>query len=337
MRKAMAEAEVGDEQRREDPTVLRLEEIAAARVGQESSVFLPSASMGNEIAYKVHTRPGDEIILDRWAHPANFEGGGPAALCGASIRPLDTPRGIFTPEQVEQAIRPDDPHFSRTRLVSVEQTTNVGGGTVWKLEEMQAVLAVARKHLLRAHLDGARLFNAQAASGIPADRFGTMFDSVTVCFTKGLGAPVGAIVAGTEDFCREARRLKHLFGGAMRQAGFLAAACLYALEHNVERMVEDHENARELARGLKEIEGIRLDPDDVQSNMVYLRVDGLGLSPAEFSERLLQHGVRINPYPVGRLRAVTHLDVSKDGIKKTIEAARSVAAEALGATAKSTK
>lgn len=335
MRRAMCEAEVGDEQRREDPTVRRLEEMAAERVGQEASVFLPSASMANEIAYKVHTRPGDEIIIDRWAHPANFEGGGPAALCGATLHHLDTPRGIFTPEQVERAIRPDDPHYSRTRLISIEQTTNVGGGSVWELARMQAVVEVARRHLLRAHLDGARLFNAAVASGLPASRYGGMFDSVTICFSKGLGAPVGAVVAGTEDFCREARRMKHLFGGAMRQAGILAAACIYGLEHHVDRLKEDHENAAELARGLHEIPGLKLDPEDVQTNMVYLRTDGLGLKPGEFVERLLAHGVRMNAYPYQRVRAVTHLDVGRDGIRKAIEAAREVAAEALGATAKS--
>ncbi len=328
MRRTMAEAEVGDEQKGEDPTVRRLEEMAGKLLGQELAVFVPSATMANEIAYKVHTRPGDEVILDRWAHPANFEGGGPAVLSGASLRGLDARRGMFTREQVEQAIRPDDPHYPRTRLVSVEQTTNVGGGSVWSLAAMESVVRCAREHGLRLHLDGARLMNAQVASGVSAARMGGMFDSVTLCFSKGLGAPVGAVVAGSREFCVEARRYKHLLGGAMRQAGILAAACLYALEHNVERLAEDHAHAAVLARGLAEIEGVTLDPPEVDTNMVFARVDGLGLTPAQFCAGLLERGVRMGAYAGGRVRAVTHLDVSRQGIERALEAAREVAREA---------
>ena len=325
MRKAMAEAEVGDEQRREDPTVNRLEERIAALVGQPAAVFVPSASMANEIAFKVHVRPGEEIVLDRWSHPATFEGGGPAALSGASLFLLDTPRGIYTAADVERAIRPDDPHFARTRLVSIEQTTNMGGGTVWPLEQMRKVVECARSHGLLAHLDGARLFNAQAASGVSAATYGAMFDSVTICFSKGLGAPVGAVVCGSQEFAYHARRFKHLFGGAMRQAGFLAAACLYGLEHNVERLADDHAHARRLADGLREIPGIVLDPADVPSNMVFLRVEGIGHSPSSFCAALLEHGVRMVSSGGGRVRAVTHLDVDARGIDRALAAVREVA------------
>jgi threonine aldolase len=193
---------------------------------------------------------------------------------------------------------------------------------------MQAAVACARKHRLKAHVDGARLFNAQAASGIPAATYGGMFDSVTICFSKGLGAPTGAVVAGSREFCADARRLKHVFGGALRQAGILAAACLYALEHNVSRLAEDHANARHLAEGLAGIPGIpgiRLDPPEVDSNMVFIRVDGLGLTPNEFCHALLRHGVRMGGYPGGRVRAVTHLDVDRAGIDRAVEAVRAVA------------
>jgi len=327
MRQAMAEAVVGDEQRREDPTVNRLEEMSAALLGQEAAVFLPSATMANAIAFKVHTRPGEEVILDHWAHPANFEGGGPAALAGASLRLVDGRCGIFTVDQVEVAVRPDDPHFPRTRMVSVEQTTNIGGGAVWKLEQVEAVVACARRHALRVHLDGARLMNAQVASGLPAARFGGLFDSVTLCFSKGLGAPVGAVTAGSKAYAMEARRLKHMLGGAMRQAGVIAAACVYALEHNVERLAEDHALGRVLGAGLAAIPGITLDPPEVETNMVFFRVDGLGTAPAEFVAAMLRRGVRVGSNTPGRIRAVTHLDVDRAAVERALEAAREVAAE----------
>ncbi|MBI5836959.1 MAG: aminotransferase class I/II-fold pyridoxal phosphate-dependent enzyme [Candidatus Eisenbacteria bacterium] len=331
MRRAMAEAVVGDEQRREDPTVTRLEEMIAPILGQEAAVFLPSATMANAIAFKVHIRPGEEVILETWAHPANFEGGGPAGLAGASLRLLPGRCGIFTAQQVEEAIRPDDPHFPRTRLVSVEQTTNIGGGAVWSLEQVKSVVEVARRHGLRAHLDGARLMNAQMAAGVPAARFGSLFDSVTLCFSKGLGAPVGAVTAGSRAYAAEARRLKHMLGGAMRQAGVLAAACLYALEHHVDRLAEDHANARLLGQGLAAIPGITLDPPEIQSNMVFFRVDGLGLTSREFVAELLKHGVRMGSNVPPRIRAVTHLDVDRAAVDRALEAARAVADAARGA------
>jgi len=329
MRRVMAAAEVGDEQRGEDPTVCRLEEVAAERVGQAASIFVPSATMANEIAYHAHTRPGDEILLDRWAHPANFEGGGPAVLSGATLHHLDGRRGIFTAEQVEAAIRPDDPHYPRTRMVSVEQTTNMGGGAVWSLDQVESVVGCARQHGLRAHLDGARLMNAQVASGVPAARFGALFDSVTLCFSKGLGAPVGAVTAGSRGYAAEARRLKHMLGGAMRQAGVLAAACAYGLEHHVERLAEDHANAKLLAAALAAVPGISLDPPEIQTNMVFFRVDGLRLPALEFCAELFARGVRMGSNVPGRIRAVTHLDVNREGIQRAIEVVRDVAAKNL--------
>ena len=261
MRAAIAAAEVGDEQRGLDPTTRRLQERVAQLVGHEAALFLPSGTMCNEIALRLHVRPGgDEVILDRTAHPVNYEAGGPAQVAGAMIRTVEGEGGIFTSEQLEAAIRATGNRYApRSRLVSVEQTTNIGGGRVWPVEAIRGVLETARAHDLRAHLDGARLMNAVVASGVPAHDYGAGFDTAWIDFTKGLGAPVGAVLAGSSDLIEEAWRWKQMLGGAFRQSGIVAAGCLYALEHHVERLAEDHENARVLAEGLAELSGVRLD------------------------------------------------------------------------------
>src|SRR5919198_4151388 len=252
MREAMAAAEVGDEQRRLDPTVNALQDRVAELLGHEAALFLPSGTMCNAIAFRLHIRPGgDEAILDRTAHPVHFEAGGPATLSGAMLSPLDGDGGIFTAQQVEAAIRPPgDRYLPRSRLVSVEQTTNVGGGRVWPLARIREVLEVARAHELRAHMDGARLMNAVIASGVPAAEYASGFDTAWIDFTKGLGAPIGAVLAGSRELIEEAWRYKQMMGGAMRQAGIVAAGALWALDHHVERLAQDHENARTLARGI---------------------------------------------------------------------------------------
>lgn len=324
MRRFMAEAPVGDEQRKEDPTVNRLQDMAAELLGKEAALYLPSATMANQISYKVHTRPGDEIIIHRDSHPLHFEGGGPALLSGASIFPLDGYRGIFDADQVKAAVRPDDPHHPKTRLVSVENTHNTGGGSIWPVDKLKAVYETAKSIGLMVHMDGARLMNASVASGIPTSEYTSYTDSVMICLSKGLGAPVGAVLAGSAEFIKEARRFKHVFGGAMRQAGIIAAGGVYALEHNVERLAEDHENAKVLAQGLAGITGIEL-VYEPETNIVFFDVAGLGMSSADFASRALEHGVRFGPRPGTQLRAVTHLDVSREGIIKAIEAARDAA------------
>lgn len=321
MRRFMAEAPVGDDQRGEDPSVNALQEEAARLLGKEAALFLPSATMANQIALKVHTQPGDEVICHERAHIRLYEGGGPAVLSGCLLCPLPGERGVFTAEQVRASMRPADPHFSRTRLVCVENTHNAAGGCVWEPEETAAVADAARSLGLALHLDGSRIMNASAASGIPAADLAAPFDTVTLCLSKGLGAPVGALLAGDTRTIQAARRWKHVFGGAMRQAGIVAAGGLYALRHNVERLREDHENAARLAEGLSSIPGVRLDPPP-QTNIVYFDVAGTGLSGAEAQERLLAAGVRSSGTGGTRLRFVTHLDIRRADIEKAIEAAR---------------
>lgn len=321
MRQFMCQAEVGNEQNREDPTVNTLVEMVCELLGKEDAVYLPSGTMCNQIAFRVHCSHGDEIIMDETAHPIHSEAGGVAALSGAMVRPVKGHRGIFTADQVETVLRdPFDNHSPRSRVVSIEQTTNFGGGAVWPLQTIREVCETAHRHGLATHMDGARLLNAVVASGVAAAEYAEGFDSVWIDLSKGLGAPVGAVLAGSVEFIRQAWRFKHQFGGAMRQAGIIAAAGVYALRHHVARLAEDHENARLLAQGLSEIDGIVVEP--VETNMVFFDVAGLGLTGAEYCAKLLQRGVRMVPVGAGRIRAVTHLDVDSDGIAFAVEAAR---------------
>jgi threonine aldolase len=319
MRRAIAEAEVGDEQSRRDPTVLALQERTAELLGHEAAVFLPSGTMCNAIAFRLHLRPGgDEVLLHHSAHPIIAEAGGPASISSAMIHALDGERGMFTAETLEAAIRPLDRYLPRSRLVSVEQTTNFGGGRVWPLEQMRSVLAVARAHGMRAHLDGARLFNAVVATGVPAREWASGFDTAWIDFTKGLGAPVGACLAGSSELIEEAWRYKQMWGGALRQSGIVAAAGLYALDHHVERLAEDHENAARLARGLADLDGVGLDPDGVETNIVFCDVpDG----PA-FAAAMQERGVRVGATGPRRVRMVTHLDVDAAAVDGAVAAAR---------------
>ncbi len=323
MRQAIAAAEVGDEQKREDPSVNRLQELVAELCGKEAALFLPTGTMCNMIAHHIHCRPGDEIILDASYHPVNFEGGGPAVHTRASLRTLETRTGVFTAEQVEAAIRPKDPHFPQTRLVCVENTTNILGGRIWSIDAVRSVADCARRHGLLLHLDGARLLNAVVATGTSAAEYCSHFDSAWIDLSKGLGCPVGAVLAGSKPFIDEAWYHKHRFGGAMRQAGIIAAAGIYALEHHVDRLAEDHDKARALARGLAEIKGIAIDVAAVETNIVIFDIAGTGLSRAEFFERLVPHGVRFSGLmrPTG-VRAVAHLDIPEDGVARALGAVR---------------
>ncbi|MBS1237441.1 MAG: low specificity L-threonine aldolase, partial [Deltaproteobacteria bacterium] len=325
MRKFMAEAEVGDEQQKEDPSVNRLVKMVCDLLGKEDAVYLPSGTMCNQIAFRVHCRPGDEIIMDDTAHTRHYETGGPAALTGAMTYPLAGKRGVFTAEQLEAAVRPVSNHLPRSRVVLVEQTSNLGGGTIWPLDGIQSVCAMAHKHGMLCHMDGARLLNAVAATGIKAKTYAQPFDSVWIDFSKGLGAPVGAALAGSKGFIQEAWRWKHQFGGAMRQAGIIAAGAVYALNHHVERLAEDNENARILARGLGEIQGIDVEP--VETNLIFFDVSGMGVTAEAFDALLRKKGLRISVLGRTRGRAVTHLDVSRNQVKEAIEIIRQVAKE----------
>jgi len=319
MRRAIADAEVGDEQKREDPTVIALEERAADLLGHEEAVFLPTATMANQIALRTLTEPGDEVLAEEVAHVFRYELGGPAVHSGLVMKSLVTAHGIFTAGDVREAVNPaGDLHTAPTRLVCVENTHNGGGGRVWPLPHLREVVAEARAHGLSVHLDGARLMNAAVASGVPAADYGREFDTVTLCLSKGLGCPLGAVIAGSHERMAKARRFKHLFGGAMRQAGIVAAAGLYALDHHIDRLAEDHANARRLGEGLAEA-GLPVDLDQVETNFVLLDAARLGLTGDEAVARLRSEGVLLS-FAARKdvLRAVTHLDVSTDDIDEAI-------------------
>jgi threonine aldolase len=315
MREAMANAEVGDEQRGLDPTVNALCDEVAELLGKEAAVFLPSGSMCNQIAVRLHIRPlGDEMYLHRLAHPITAEAGGAAAMSGAMIMPLDGDGGKFTGDALRAQMRdPLDRHEPRSRLVTIEQTTNLGGGRVWPLAQIEEVLAVAAEHDLRTHLDGARLLNATVASGESAAAYAAGFETAWIDFSKGLGAPIGACLAGSQELIDEAWRYKQMFGGSMRQAGIVAAGARYGLQHNVERLGEDHANAKLLAEGLAEIDGVEIDPTTVETNIVIFDV----ADASNLHDRLKAAGVETSLLE-GRVRMVTHLDVDRAGIEMAL-------------------
>ena len=320
MRKAMADAEVGDEQKFEDPTVNRLRERVCELLGKEDAVFLPSGTMGNQIAIRVHCRLGDEVIADRTAHIINAEGGGTAANAGVMIRMLDGPHGVFTGEQVREALRdPNSRNAPRSRLVSIENTSNGGCGTVWPLATMHGVTKVAREAGLSLHMDGARLCNAAVKSGTKASDYAACVDSLWLDYTKGLGAPVGASLAGSKDFIKEAWRQKQMLGGSMRQSGVIAAAALYALDHNWDRLAEDHDNARHLSEGIANIKGLKIDVPRMETNLVFFEVTKPGWTPAKLVEACRERGVGMGTAAGNRIRAVTHLDVNRAEIDSALK------------------
>ncbi|QYJ16995.1 L-allo-threonine aldolase [Rubrobacter xylanophilus DSM 9941] len=312
MRRAMYEAPVGDDVFREDPTVNRLEEYVADLLGKEAALYAPSGTMTNQVGIHVNTSRGDEILVHEGAHVYNYEAGAPALLSGVQIRPLPGEGGVIAPETLRDAIRPEDDHFPRARLLCLENTHNAAGGRVYPLEEFTAVAAEARRHGLRVHLDGARLFNAQVATGIPAREWAAHADTVSVCSSKGLGAPVGSLLAGDEETIREARRVRKAFGGGMRQAGVIAAAALYAFENNIERLAEDHERARRLAGGLAAA-GYEVEPPE--TNMVLVRVEDV----PGFLRELARREVLATPGRPGYVRFCTHLDVGDEEIERAVE------------------
>jgi threonine aldolase len=318
MREAIAAAAVGDEQKREDPTVNELERRGAEFLGQEEAVFLPTATMANQIALNILGRAGDALLVERHAHIMLSELGGPAAHSGLLTIGLQGRHGRFSPDQVVSEIRDrTSVHVAPTRVVAVENTHNSAGGRVWPLEEIDAMVATCREHELAIHLDGARLVNAAVASEVEPARIGRGFDTVTICFSKGLGCPLGALIAGSSELMDRARRGKHFFGGAMRQAGIVAAAALYALDHNVDRIPDDHARAQRLAEGLAEA-GVTVDLEQVETNFVQIDV---GPDRPGAIERIKEHGVLVSTtvHP-SVVRAVTHLDISDDDVATAIEA-----------------
>ncbi|CAN5729429.1 threonine aldolase family protein [soil metagenome] len=329
MRKAMAEAEVGDEQKYEDPTVERLRERICELLGKEDAVFMPSGTMCNQAAIRVHCRLGDEVIADRTAHIINAETGGTAANSGVMVRTLDGPNGVFTADQVKAALRdPNSRNAPRSRLVSVENTSNGGFGTVWPLATMQGVSKVAREAGLAMHMDGARLCNAAVKAGIKASAYAACVDSLWLDYTKGLGAPVGASLAGSKDFIKEAWRQKQMLGGSMRQSGVIAAAALYALEHNWDRLAEDHDNAHHLAAGIANIKGLACEVDRMQTNLVFFDVKKPGMTGAQFVAACTARGVGLGTSAgsANRIRAVTHLDVNRADIDSALKVINDVMA-----------
>jgi threonine aldolase len=324
MRAVMQAAEVGDDVFNEDPNVNRLQERVAALLGKEAALFVPSGTMSNQICVKAHTQPGDELLCETSCHIYNSEAGGPAVLSGVTCRTITGDFGILDVSQLDDKIRPDDEHLVRTRLVCLENTHNRGGGRVYPLEQIQAISSWARRHGLRMHLDGARLWNAVVASGIPAAEWARSFDSVSVCFSKGLGAPIGSALAGSREFVALARKIRKRLGGGMRQAGVVASAALYAVEHHVARLAEDHRNAQVIAQAIADTPGLRLYPPEVDTNLIWFQVEPEVATASNLAAALKQRGVLVFASGARTLRACTHLDVSATQAERVAETIRQV-------------
>jgi threonine aldolase len=322
MRAFIAAAEVGDDMSGEDPTVNKLQETVAAYFGMESSLFVPSGTMSNQIAVRAHTQPGDELICEATSHVYVWEAGGPAALSGVMCRTIEGEYGIFDVPQIEGKIRPNDQHYARTRLICLENTHNRGGGRIFPLEKIKAISQWARANGLAMHLDGARIWNAIVASGIPAKEWAKHFDSISVCFSKGLGAPIGSCLVGSKDLIARAHRNRKLFGGAMRQVGIAAAGALFAFENNIDRLAEDHRNAQVIAQAVADVPGCRLDPPDVQTNLVWMEIDPEFGTAKDVQDLMRRHGVLLNSTAAQVCRACTHLDVSAADAERAAEAIR---------------
>lgn len=322
---AMMAADVGDDVYGEDPTVNELEHRTAAWFGMEAGIFVPSGTMANQIAVRLHCQPQDEILLESTSHIYLWEAGGAAALSGATCRPLDGRCGRLTAADFQGKVRPDDMHSVRTRLVCLENTHNRGGGTIYSLEAVEAIAQWARRHGLMMHLDGARIWNAIVKTGVPPHRWGDLFDTIAVCFSKGLGAPVGSMLLGPKALIDRARRLRKLLGGAMRQVGYLAAACLYAMDHHIERLADDHAHAQLLAEAVREVPGLTLTPPEVETNLIWVEVSPTLGTAAEVARRLQADGILVAPLEDQVIRMVTHLDVSRRQCEQAAVAIRRLA------------
>lgn len=327
MRQAMASAVVGDDVFGEDPTVNRLQERIAEMLGKEAALLVPSGTMSNLIGVRLHCRPGDELICEAGCHIYYYEQGGYAQLSGVAARPFEGESGVIRPEQLVDQVRPDNVHFVRTRLVCLENTHNRGGGRIQPYETVEAICHWAHQQGLRTHLDGARLFNAVVATGITAARWAQHFDTVSVCFSKGLGAPVGSALAGPRDLIAEAVRHRKVLGGGMRQAGILAAAALYALDHHVERLAEDHAHVQRLAAGIRTIDRLHLASETIDTNLLFIHVEPAWGTAADLCSRLKQRGLLMMASASDTIRAVAHLDVTAQDVDRAIEILKEVANE----------
>jgi len=332
MRRAMAEAEVGDDMSGEDPTVNRLEALMADLLEKEAAVFACSGTQSNQMGVRTHCQPGDELLIESMGHIANFEQGAPAALSGVTCRLINGRFGMLDLADVEGKIRADNQHLCVTRLVCLENTTNQGGGRVYPQGNIDRVCQWAHRHGLKVHLDGARLFNAVVASGSTAAKICRDIDTVSICFSKGLGCPMGSVLVGSKSDIAKARRIRKLFGGALRQAGIVAAAAIYAMENHVERLQVDHDNARAFADRVAQIDGITLEPPDVETNLVFFNVDPELGNAAQLSAKLKQRGVRINASGPRRLRACTHLDVDLESVLRAADTVAAVVEEGFAGT-----
>jgi threonine aldolase len=326
MMDAMMRAPVGDDVFGDDPTINALQERVADLFGKEAALFVPSGTMGNQVCLAAHTQPGDEILFEEGAHIFQWEAGAPAVLSGLLTHPIKGRQGVITADEVEVRIRPDDEHYARTRLVSIENTHNHSGGTVFPVEDIRRLRQLCDRYKLRLHLDGARIWNASVASGVGFHDYGSLVDSISVCFSKGLGCPVGSVVAGDRALIKAAHQVRKRFGGGMRQAGILAAACLYALDHHIERMVDDHSNAKWLATELAALPGVNVDLSAVQTNLVYIDLSGTGKSANDMEAALYRKDVWTIALGPARLRCVTHLDVDREGCDRAVSAFKEVLA-----------
>lgn len=336
MRRAMAEAEVGDDMSGEDPTVNRLEARMCALFAKEAAVFACSGTQSNQMGVWAHCQTGDELLIESTGHIANYEGGAPAVLSGVTCRTIVGRNGMLDVSDLEGKIRADNQHFCRTRLVCVENTTNVGGGRVYDPEVLDRIGEWAHANQLGVHMDGARLFNASVACGLPVKTLTRHIDTVSICFSKGLGCPMGSMLLGPASLIYRARRARKIFGGALRQTGIVAAAADYALDHHIARLQEDHDNARTFAAALRQIDGISIDPADPQTNLVFFHVDAELGTAAQLSTQLKNRGVLINATGPQRLRACTHLDVSHDDMLKAAQAVADALASGLAQTTATT-
>ncbi|HSU50804.1 MAG TPA: low-specificity L-threonine aldolase [Segetibacter sp.] len=317
MLEAMFKAEVGDDVYGEDPTVNKLEALSAEMFGMRAAIFCPSGTMTNQIAIKCHTLPGDEVVCDHVSHVYIYEGGGIALNSASSVRPINGKSGQLTAEQVEQAINPDDIHKPRTSLVSLENTANRGGGACYNFEEIKKIKEVCNAHNLALHLDGARLFNALVARGESTKQYGEVFDSISICLSKGLGTPVGSVLIGTENFIKKAKRIRKVFGGGMRQAGYLAAAGIYAFNNNIDRLADDHRRAKMISEALGKKDFIsNILP--VETNIIIFDVNGR-LGPADFAEKMRENNIKVTVISKTQIRIVLHLDVTEEMVIQTIK------------------
>ena len=319
MREYMIGAEVGDDVFNEDPTVNQLQEKVANLLGKEAALFVASGTMGNQTSIKAQTQPGDEVICDYNSHIFNYEGGSPALLSGVQLHSLIGERGIITTEQIEAVVRPSDHHYPQSSLIALENTHNRGSGSIFPLQEMKGIYQLAQKHNLKVHLDGARLWHASVATNISMQEYCKYVDSVTVCLSKGLGAPIGSVVAGSAEFIDRVHRARKLFGGGMRQVGIIAAAGIYAIDHHFDRLKEDHERAKKLAVELNQLSGITIDPNSVETNLVIFKMDLNKYTPENWCKLMAEEGILMFPFGRDMVRMVTHLHITDNDIDKVID------------------